>query len=112
MPTLQILAADQTGGHPPSPVAVIAWLVIVVSVYAAAYSISLRRHPYRPCRKCGESGKNRGTVFTGSFRACTRCGGTGRELRPFAKEPGTSHRAFEPGPDRSARRTGPRSRRH
>jgi Zn-finger protein len=43
--------------------------------------------PYRPCRKCGESGKHRGTVFTRSFRACTRCGGTGRELRPFAKEP-------------------------
>lgn len=112
MPILPILAAARTGGHSPSPVAVIAWLVIVVSVYAAAYSISVRRHPYRPCRQCGESGKHRGTVFTGSFRACTRCGGTGRELRPFAKEPGTSHRAFEPGPDRSARRADPRSRHH
>lgn len=86
MPPVLILAAAPSGG-PPSALTVIAWLIAAGIAYMMAYSISVRRHPYRPCRKCGESGKHRGTVFTGSFRACTRCGGTGRELRPFAREP-------------------------
>jgi hypothetical protein len=38
-------------------------------------------------QRCGESGKHRATLFTGSFRACHRCGGTGRELRRFARLP-------------------------
>jgi DnaJ-class molecular chaperone len=90
MPPVPLLAAThQTGGHPPSPLTVVVWLIVLALAYAGAYSVSVRRHPYRPCRKCGESGKHRGTVFTRSFRACTRCGGTGRELRPFAKDPGS-----------------------
>ena len=63
------------------------WAAALALMLGAAYRLSIRRHPYRPCRKCGESGKHRGTVFARSFRACTRCGGTGRELRLFAKEP-------------------------
>jgi hypothetical protein len=73
--------------RPPSPVMVVLLLAAITIALAVAYSISVRRHPYRPCRKCGESGKHRGTVFTSSFRACGRCGGTGRELRPFARTP-------------------------
>lgn len=57
------------------------------AVYGAGYAISIRLHPWKPCRRCGESGKHRGAVFTGSFRACGRCGGTGRELRRFARLP-------------------------
>lgn len=87
MTSVPLLAAAHTGGHPPSALTVIFWLIAVALAYAGAYAASVRRHPYRPCRKCGESGKHRGTVFTSSFRGCTRCGGTGRELRPFAKEP-------------------------
>jgi hypothetical protein len=83
MPTVLILSA----AHPPSAAVVLLWAVMIAAVLGAAYSVSIRRHPYRPCRKCGESGKHRGTIFTRSFRACTRCGGTGRELRAFAKEP-------------------------
>jgi hypothetical protein len=89
VPAVPILAAAHAASHPPSPLTVIVWLIVLAAGYAWAYSISIRRHPYRPCRKCGESGKHRGTVFTRSFRACTRCGGTGRELRPFAKDPGS-----------------------
>ncbi|HYZ51967.1 MAG TPA: hypothetical protein VE733_00440 [Streptosporangiaceae bacterium] len=87
MRTALILSAARPAPHPPSPAVVLLWAVVIAVVLGAAYSISIRRHPYRPCRRCGESGKHRGTVFTRSFRACTRCGGTGRELRPFAKEP-------------------------
>jgi hypothetical protein len=67
---------------------VLLWTIVIALLLVTAYRLSIRRHPYRPCRKCGESGKHRGAMFTSSFRACTRCGGTGRELRPFAKEPG------------------------
>jgi hypothetical protein len=87
MPTALILSAARTAARPPSPVTVLLWAIVIAVCFAVAYRISVRRHPYRPCRKCGESGKHRGAVFTGSFRACTRCGGTGRELRAFAREP-------------------------
>ncbi len=65
-----------------------AWPVLLLAAlgYAVAYGISIRLHPYRPCRRCGESGKHRGAIFTRSFRDCRRCGGTGRELRLFARE--------------------------
>ncbi len=87
MRTALILAAARPAPHPPSLAVVLLSAVVIAAAFSAAYSVSIRRHPYRPCRKCGESGKHRGTVFPRSFRACTRCGGTGRELRPFAKEP-------------------------
>ena len=86
MPTALILSAARTAA-PPSPVTILLWAAAIAVCLAVAYRISIRRHPYRPCRKCGESGKHRGAIFTSSFRACARCGGTGRELRPFAKEP-------------------------
>lgn len=81
------LPATAPGPQPPSPAVVLLWAVVIGLMAGFAYRLSIRRHPYRPCRKCGESGKHRGAVFTSSFRACTRCSGTGRELRPFASEP-------------------------
>jgi hypothetical protein len=77
-------AAHHAGG---SPARLILLLLLAAVVYAIAHRISLRLHPWRPCRSCGESGKHRGAVFTSSFRACGRCGGTGRELRRFARDP-------------------------
>ncbi len=73
--------------HPDSGNAL--WLLLLLAVigYVLAYRISIRLHPYRPCRSCGESSKHRGTVFRRSFRPCGRCNGTGRELRPGAKKP-------------------------
>ncbi|MGH3326333.1 MAG: hypothetical protein ACRDPT_00770 [Streptomycetales bacterium] len=62
-------------------------LAAAAAFCAVGYRISLRLHPYRPCRACGETGKHRGGVFTASFRACRACGGRGRQLRRFAREP-------------------------
>lgn len=87
MRTASILATATAGHHPMSGLAIVALLALAAAGYGLAYSVSVRRHPYRPCRTCGESGKHRGKVFTRSFRACGQCGGTGRELRPFAREP-------------------------
>ncbi len=87
MRTALILLTAHPATHPPSITTVVVWAVALAGLYAIAYAISIRRHPYRPCRRCGESGKHRGTVFPRSFRACRRCGGTGCELRPFARHP-------------------------
>jgi hypothetical protein len=104
MPDAATLAAAHAGGH-PSPAEIILILILAAVAYGAAYSVSVRRHPYRACSKCEGAGKHRGTVFTDSFRACTRCGGTGRQLRTFARTPDPGRpRAFEPGADAAARR--------
>jgi hypothetical protein len=87
MNIVTILAAAHVAPPHPSAITAWLWLAAIAALFGTGYAISIRRHPYRPCRRCGESGKHRGTVFTGSFRACTRCGGTGRELRPFARKP-------------------------
>jgi DnaJ-class molecular chaperone len=62
------------------------WAVLAAVLYAIAYAISLRLHPYRNCRKCRGSGKHRGAVFERAFRACRACDGSGRQLRLFAKK--------------------------
>ncbi|MBB5085044.1 hypothetical protein AB0K48_00625 [Nonomuraea sp. NPDC055795] len=65
------------------------WLFLagLAALYSVGYTISIRLHPYRNCRRCQGSRKHRGAIFTRSFRACDRCDGTGRELRLFAKHP-------------------------
>lgn len=75
-------AAHHTGG---SGLLLIVLALAAAAAWAAGYALSIRLHPWRPCRRCGESGKHRGSLFTRSFRACARCGGTGRELRRFAR---------------------------
>jgi hypothetical protein len=85
--TSAVLAALAARHPAVDPVLAIVLLLAAAAVYAGAYAISIRMHPWRPCRRCGESGKHRGTVFTRSFRSCPRCGGTGREPRRFARLP-------------------------
>jgi hypothetical protein len=73
--------------HRVSLVILVLALMLAAAISAGSYAISIRLHPWRPCRRCGESGKHRGSIFPRSFRACARCGGTGRELRRFARAP-------------------------
>jgi hypothetical protein len=81
--TLATAAAESDTGGPPG------WLILAgaLLVWGIGYRISIRLHPFRPCRACGITGRHRGAVFTRSFRACRRCGGSGRQLRWFAKDP-------------------------
>jgi hypothetical protein len=71
-----------------TPAVILLWAAAIALMLCAAYSMPIRRHPCRPCRKWGESGNHRDAIFTSSFRDCARYGGTGRDLRPFAREPG------------------------
>jgi DnaJ-class molecular chaperone len=55
-------------------------LVIIAAPLAFACYLSARRHPYRPCRRCGGSGRNPGSTSR-RFGNCRYCGGRGRKLR-------------------------------
>jgi hypothetical protein len=55
--------------------------VIVIAIVAVSYIVSTRIHPLKKCPTCNMSGRHLGGVYTGSFRRCRRCGGSGRRDR-------------------------------
>ena len=55
--------------------------LFVAAVIVAGYALSCLLHPYSACPKCKGSGKHRGTIWTGSFRPCHVCSGSGRRRR-------------------------------
>lgn len=77
------------------------------------YWLSLHRHPFRTCRRCGGTGRHQGLMFPWSFRACTNCGGQSRHRRwgvqlfhssPDTKQTWAERRAKEAGGRRGAPR--------
>jgi hypothetical protein len=56
-------------------------LLLVIAVLFGLYLFSLRVHPLRKCPVCKMTGRHFGSVFTGSYRRCRRCEGTGRRDR-------------------------------
>jgi DnaJ-class molecular chaperone len=57
-----------------------ALLALIAIGGGVAYYISLRRHPYTPCRRCEGSGRNSGSSRI-RFGTCGKCGGSGRRQR-------------------------------
>ena len=55
--------------------------VLVIAIVAVSYIVSTRVHPLRKCPTCNMSGRHVGSTYTGSFRRCRRCGGSGRRDR-------------------------------
>jgi DnaJ-class molecular chaperone len=53
----------------------------LITIGLTGYLLSVRRHPYRPCRRCKGAGKHFGAIFGATYRPCTRCGGFGRKTR-------------------------------
>jgi hypothetical protein len=58
------------------------WLVLTGAAVlgAAVYGISLRIHPWAPCRSCKGSGKTRDRIWKPATGTCPRCRG-GRRPR-------------------------------
>ena len=58
-------------------------LILVGLALAGAliYFGSLQLHPWAKCPKCKGSATHRGALFSYAARACTKCAGTGRQLR-------------------------------
>ena len=62
------------------------WGLLVVAAFAWAVWSGWHawRHPYRPCRWCDGSGRNRGRTRK-RFGTCRSCQGTGRQMRLGAR---------------------------
>jgi hypothetical protein len=54
---------------------------VLVAIVAGGYLVSLRIHPLRKCPTCKMTGRHFGDVYTGTFRRCRRCDGSGRRDR-------------------------------
>ncbi len=60
---------------------IVAFLAIYGGLIGVAFIGSLFRHPYRRCRSCKGTGRQPGSMFFWSDRACTSCGGSPRHRR-------------------------------
>lgn len=56
-------------------------LIIIALILGAGYLVSLRIHPLRRCPVCRSTGRHFGSFYTGSYRRCRACDGTGRKDR-------------------------------
>jgi hypothetical protein len=58
-----------------------ATLIVVATVFAVGYLLSIRLHPFTNCRACKGGSRHRGAIYSYAYRACRRCKGSGRKLR-------------------------------
>lgn len=56
-------------------------LIGIIIVAAIGYFVSLRLHPLTRCSACNGGSRHFGSIYTGAFRRCRKCGGTGRQDR-------------------------------
>jgi hypothetical protein len=70
---------------------------VLILIVGVGYLISTRIHPLKKCPAC-MSGRHVGGVYTGSFRRCRRCEGSGRRDRVGTKVfwGGTNHTGIFP----------------
>lgn len=59
----------------------LAILAVAVVAAAVAYLVSLRLHPWRPCRACSGTGRTKDRIWTRAHGTCPACGGRGRHPR-------------------------------
>ena len=79
-----------------------AGLILIVLLAIGAYAGSLYLWPFRPCLRCGGTGRNKGSNRK-RFGECRRCRGSGRLRRIGAK---TIHRGAVSLADRARTRKG------
>ena len=56
-------------------------LLLIGLAVVVGYFVSLRIHPLTKCKVCRMTGRHFGSVYTGTYRRCRKCGGTGRQDR-------------------------------
>jgi hypothetical protein len=61
------------------------YFIILAIIFALLYYVSLRTHPYTKCRVCDGKSKHYNTIFPEAFRPCRKCGGSGRRERIGAR---------------------------
>ena len=80
----------------------VAELILIILLAIAAYAGSLYVWPFRPCMRCGGTGRNKGSSRR-RFGECKRCKGVGRRRRLGAK---TIHRGAVSLADKARARKG------
>lgn len=80
----------------------VAETVLLILIGIALYAGSLYLWPFRPCVRCGGSGRNKGSSRK-RFGECKRCRGTGRRRRLGAR---TIHRGAVSLADKARARKG------
>ena len=80
----------------------VAETVLLVLIGIGLYAGSLYLFPFRPCMRCGGSGRNKGSTRK-RFGECRRCKGAGRKRRLGAK---TIHRGAVSLADKARARKG------
>lgn len=58
---------------------------LIVLAAAVFWAAGVYAFPFRACRKCGGTGRKLRRLNRSHFDLCTRCGGTGRVQRPGAR---------------------------
>ena len=81
--TIHAAATHTGGGH---GTAIAAFVILAAIVYAIAHRVSLTRYPYKNCPTCRGTGKRRAPFFR-AHRTCGTCGGSGDQLRRYARKP-------------------------
>lgn len=56
-------------------------IILIALAAAAAQVIRLYLFPFRACRRCGGTGRKHSRLNRRAFALCPHCGGTGRVLR-------------------------------
>jgi DnaJ-class molecular chaperone len=56
-------------------------LATAAALAVAVYSVSLRIHPWVPCRACDGSGKTKDRIWKSATGTCAACGGRGKRPR-------------------------------
>jgi hypothetical protein len=79
------------------------WLILAAAavIAAAVYGVSLRLHPWAPCRRCSGGGRSRDRVWRKAHGTCRACGGRGRHPRFGVRvlTPGRARRLTEGQPN-------------
>ncbi|WP_192808649.1 hypothetical protein [Actinomadura montaniterrae] len=63
-------------------------MILLAMAAFVIWAVSVYTYPFRPCRRCGGTGRKPGSTRR-RFGPCNRCGGTGRTQRLGSR---TAHR--------------------
>jgi hypothetical protein len=72
--TLLLFNADGRG----DTVAEVVW---VIAILIACYVLSLKLNPWVRCSRCKNQPNRKGWVFSNAHHVCSKCQGSGRQLR-------------------------------
>jgi hypothetical protein len=56
-------------------------LILIIALVVAVYVLSLKINPYVRCSRCKNNPKRKGLIFNYAHHICSKCKGTGQQVR-------------------------------